>query len=98
MKLEKLKPGMVVWDCHSHRMGNTTLKSLGTWTVRIISVDLERRFVEASWNGNPPRKFYRDWSKWRLEKPILVKNSIGQYRRETLEERKARQLHERNVK
>ena len=90
MKIEQLKPGMVVYDCHSHRMGNTTLRSLGTWSVRIISVDPEGRFVEASWNGNPAQKFYRNWRKWKINKPHLVRNSLGQYRRETREERKIR--------
>ena len=73
MTLDKLEPGMVVYDVHSYRMGNTTIRSVGAWEVRIVSVDVERRCVVASWNHNPPSTYYKSsWSKWRLKKPRLV--------------------------
>ncbi len=90
MKYEDLKPGMVVYDCHSHKMGNTTMITLGTWQVRIIALDPNKRFVEASWNGNEARKFYREWTKWTKNQPHLVRTGFGQYRLETRDERKAR--------
>lgn len=50
-------------------MGNTTLKTIGEWGVRIISVNTEARTAEVSWNGNRPTTYYErqltrlsDWS------------------------------------
>ena len=91
MKIESLKEGMEVYDVHSHRMGNTVLRTLGCWDVRIVSIDLEDHTVMASWNGNAVRKYYQgDWSRWRLNKPNMIRNSIGQCRLETREEKKLR--------
>lgn len=73
--ISKLQPGQTVWDAHTHRMGNTTQRTLGVWEVRIESVDVEKQTVVGSWNNNPPEKFYRrSWSKWRLKKPVTVRN------------------------
>jgi hypothetical protein len=78
MKIEKLKPGMMVYDVHRHKMGNTNMSSVGIWCVYIIDVDIENQVVVASWNTNQPKKFYRrDWLKWRLKRPELVKNGFG---------------------
>lgn len=72
MTLDKLKPGMLVYDVHSYRMGNTTLRSIGVWNVHIFAVDHESRTVQAMWNGNKSQIFReRQWSKWRLKKPEL---------------------------
>lgn len=90
MKFEKLKPGMVVYDVHRNKMGNTTMSSVGVWPVRIISVDAEKRRVEASWNGNKPQIFYvRETSKWREKEPMLIRSEFGSYRLATREEIKA---------
>lgn len=87
MKLEKLTPGMVVYDVHSTRMGNTTMTSLGTWTVKIVSVDQEARSCVASWNGNRPQTFYEGTvKKWTEQKPFLVRTAMGGYRRPTRDE------------
>lgn len=72
MKIENLKPGQTVYDAHRHTMGNTTMRTMGVWDVRIISVDLEKGIVEYSWNGNEPRKYYGRTVKWRANKPVLV--------------------------
>jgi len=90
MKIENLKPGMTVYDVRSHKMGNTTLRSMGVWSVKIISIDLEKQSVECSWNGNAPRKVYRNtWSKWKAKQPLLINSSFGRQRLATREEIKA---------
>jgi hypothetical protein len=53
-----VKPGDVLWDCHRTRMGNTTMSKMGAWTVKIISVDPEKRTAVASWNGNRPTIYH----------------------------------------
>lgn len=90
MKIEKLSPGMVVYDVHSYRMGNTTMRSMGVWRVRIASVDLDKQTCIASWNGNEPKKFWhRDISKWRKEEPVMITGAFGKQRLATREEKKA---------
>lgn len=87
MKLEKLKPGMAVYEVGKMTMGNTSIKSVCVWDVYIVSVDMEKRRVHASWNGNTEKVFYeRTWSKWRLKKPLLIRTAIGSYRLATREE------------
>lgn len=81
MKIESLQPGMTVYAVHSYRMGNTTLRSVGVWPVRIVSVDADAGTVEAIWNGNPAKKFFQhSWSKWRAKEPALVRTAFGAYR------------------
>lgn len=58
IKFEKLQPGMVLWDVHRQKVGNTTLTELGAWKVQIVSVDPETRTAMVVWNGNPERKWY----------------------------------------
>jgi hypothetical protein len=55
IKFDKVTPGMVLLDIHSHAMGNTTMRALGCWEVRVISVDKEARTAMCSWNGNRPQ-------------------------------------------
>lgn len=59
IKFEKIKPGMELLDIHSEKMGNTTMRRLGMWKVRVISVDAEARTAMVSWNGNRPRLYTR---------------------------------------
>lgn len=90
MKLESLKPGMVVYDVGRTKMGNTTITTVSVWMVRIVSVDAERRTVVASWNTNRERTCYEhQWKKWRLKKPVLVRSSFGRARLATREEQAA---------
>ncbi len=62
IKFDKVKPGMELLDIHSERMGNTAMRRLGCWKVRIIAVDSDGATV--SWNGNPARH----WSRRNVEK------------------------------
>lgn len=87
MKFEKLQPGMTVYDVGRTTMGNTTIKTVSVWGVLILSVNAEKRTVEASWNGNPGRTFYEgSWSKWRANRPMLIRGLSGRHRLATREE------------
>ena len=73
MKFEKLKPGMVVYDVGRQRLGNTMLSTVVVWSVKIISVDAEKRTVDAEWNHNRARIYReRDYKKWRAVAPMLI--------------------------
>jgi len=66
MKIEKLKPGDVVYSVQRRKMGNTTMSTTVVYSVKIMTIDSERRFVIASINGNPPREYFPgQLSKWR---------------------------------
>jgi hypothetical protein len=90
VKFEKLQPGMTVYDVHRHKLGSTTMNTVGVWKVRIVSVDNETKRVTASWNGNPVKTFfYGDVMKWREKEPLLIHGVFGSKRLATREELKA---------
>lgn len=57
IKFEKVTAGMMLYDRHSYRMGNTTLRSIGEWNVKVLSVDPATRRARVSWNGNTPEVY-----------------------------------------
>lgn len=89
MKIEKMKAGMVVYDVHRYKMGNTTMSTVGIWHVYVKEVNCEQGYIVASWNGNAPEKIYRNAAeKFRKKEPLLVKVGLT-YRLATREEVKA---------
>jgi hypothetical protein len=67
-----LKSGDVVYDARKVRQGNTTIRRLSVWAVRIIDVDAEGGKVIASWNGNPAKAYHASSGKfpWSRTKPV----------------------------
>lgn len=55
VSIDTLKAGDVLYDCHRHKMGNTTMSTMGVWLVYIKEVDLVGRRVLISWNTNPDK-------------------------------------------
>lgn len=91
MKFEKIKEGMILYDVHSYKMGNTTIRSLGIWEVKILEINRENRTALASWNGNPPKTYGESsLKKLKAKRPVLVPTALGKYRIETREERARR--------
>lgn len=37
--LDRIKPGDVLYDCHRHGVGNTTMTRMGTWRVHVLAVN-----------------------------------------------------------
>lgn len=72
MKISSLKPGQSLWDLHRYKMGNTTMKSWGVWPVHVVSVAEDGESFTASWNSNPPKKYYRVPSNWKAKEPVMV--------------------------
>jgi hypothetical protein len=98
MKFEKLQVGKVVWSVERRKMGNTTHGTTSVFGVCIKEIDPERRWVLASWNGNPPQKFYsRSISKWREKRPRLITSAMGSQRLATRKEIKALKEAEKDV-
>lgn len=52
-----IKEGDILWDCRKTRQGNTTMRSMSCWQVKIISLDPARRTAVVSWNTNAPRLY-----------------------------------------
>lgn len=91
MKFERIKPGMVLYDLHRERAGNTMMHRWGVWEVRVISVDVEGRTAEASWNGNRPQTYTeKELRELRVERPVMVGDNFLFKRPETRAEKKAR--------
>jgi hypothetical protein len=90
MKFEKLKPGTVAYTITRQKMGNTTVSTIAIHSVRVASVDMERRTVTASWNGNEVQRFYEgQYSKWRESQPVTITSPMGRKRLATRKEIKA---------
>ncbi len=90
MKFEKIEAGMVLYDVHSYKMGNTTIRSIGVWKVDVISVDKERKSARVRWNSNKEQTYFRaELERLKAKPPVLVRNSFGAYRRQTKEEKTA---------
>lgn len=70
MVLNKLKPGIKVYDVKRATGLHFNMSKWSTWPVFIKEIDIENEMVFASWNGNPERWYNKHtWSKWRLKAP-----------------------------
>jgi len=87
MRFEKIKAGDVLYDVHNYRMGNTTIRSVGAWPVKIIELHPESQSATVSWNHNDdrPRRYgRRDLERLKAKEPVLVDTGFfGQKRRAT---------------
>lgn len=85
MKLTSLKPGDLVFNVEKTKMGNTTLKTISIYPVKIIEV--HENHVIASWNGNAPKRFGENSvSKWKKKEPVTIVSGFGVRRLATKEE------------
>jgi hypothetical protein len=76
--ITKLQPDQIVWEIRRQKMGNTSVSRNAKYGIRIVSVDLEKRTVTASWNGNPPRVYReRDIAKWKVKEPQPKRMIMG---------------------
>lgn len=61
IRAEHVVVGAVLYDNHTYRMGNTTMRAMGEWEVKILEVidSLVPGAPSAvvSWNGNPPQRW-----------------------------------------
>lgn len=93
MKFDKLEVGMTLYDVGTYRMGNTTMRSVGVWTVYVKEIDTENRRALVSWNGNG-YQWYGESAigKLKEKEPILIRAGFGMRRptREELAEIKAK--------
>lgn len=55
VSFDTLKPGDTLYDCHRHKLGNTTMSVMGVWEVRVKEVNLAERKALISWNTNPEK-------------------------------------------
>ena len=67
--INRLKPEQILFVIG--KIGNSKLGRKQWYEVRVIEINLEGKFVIASWNGNPPKKFLpQDIKKWRVSNPL----------------------------
>ncbi len=61
VSFDKVKPNDVLWDCHKYRMGNTTMRRMGSWPVLVVSIDHKAGRAMVMWNGNPATEVDRSY-------------------------------------
>jgi hypothetical protein len=72
-----VRVGDVLYDGGTYKMGNTKLREVGNWPVKIVEVDTVRGRVLASWNSNTPKWFSeRAVKAWRRT-PAPKRNPFG---------------------
>ena len=68
--ISRLTPGQIVWSVLRQPSGNTVMRQTNVFPVKIIEIAENHSYVLASWNFNPPRKYYQNQVKnWRIKKP-----------------------------
>lgn len=68
----KLTVGQRLYSLSRQKMGNTSQRRTVCHDVLITEIPEGERFVIASWNGNPPRRYYeKDITKLRIKDPRL---------------------------
>jgi hypothetical protein len=78
VKWETVRAGDVLFDVHSYRMGNTLVRSMGCWEVRVISIDHAAGTAVVSWNGNEPESWpARRVKKLRRREPEFYTDFLG---------------------
>lgn len=55
-KLDRIKPGQTLYDVKRNSGIEAFRGKYSVWQVQVLEVNLEDRFIIASWNTNPPRK------------------------------------------
>ena len=63
-----LKVGDTIYDCHRHKMGNTTASELGIWKIQVLEINESERKALVSWNGNPAQ-----WKSERYFESTMIK-------------------------
>lgn len=56
--IKKLQTGQTVWEIKKSKRYSANCSEWSHWPVKIKEVNLEEGYVVASWNHNPPRKYY----------------------------------------
>ena len=59
VKWETVKEGDVLWDKRRTKMGNTTMSRDSVYRVIVKSIDHAANCATASWNNNPPKRYWR---------------------------------------
>ena len=94
MRLTRVKAGDVLWDVRGHRVGNTTMRTVSVYEVRVLEVrdgDGVGPEVWATWNGNAPRWYTEhDARRWRKTEPRTITTWCGAQRLETRADRRER--------
>lgn len=76
-KLYKIKPGQLLYDVHSVRAGNTTMRRQGIWTVKVIEIHAAEGWALCSWNGNPPKRYTaREIERLRVSEPKKLNGHV----------------------
>lgn len=77
-KLDKLTVGQAVWQITRQKMGNTAVRINSLYSIKVLEIDLEKRRVLRSWNGNKAEWVgEKEVSSWKLVKPEPKGSKLG---------------------
>lgn len=76
--IKNIKQGQELWSVIRQKMGNTTIKRGCLYRVVVTEIGPNNEWIMASWNGNPPRKYYdREVKKLKTKKPMPKTTTFG---------------------
>ena len=81
IKIESLKVGDVLYDTHSERAGNTTMRVEGVWECYVRAIDPAGQWIDISWNGNPELRYNAVPSQFKLHPKEWVRSELFEGRK-----------------
>ena len=76
--INRLEVGQVLWQIKRVKCGNTTASRGALYPVTVVEIADDRLSIMASWNGNPPRRYFvHDVKKLRVNKPKPKSEVLG---------------------
>jgi hypothetical protein len=76
--ISKLTVGQTLFSLSRQKMGNTNVSRTACHLVVVKAIAEDLSFIEASWNGNPSRRYYpREVAKLKIKKPTPKREVFG---------------------
>lgn len=76
--IRSLELGQILYEVARQKMGNTSIVRGVLYTVKIVDIDPEGKWVLASWNSNTPRRYNeRQVRRWKIKKPAPKRTFVA---------------------
>lgn len=76
--INRLKEGQILYQVVTQKAGNTSIRRKVVYQIKVVSIDLEKKMVTASWNCNKERAYGESQVRtWLVNKPQIKENRWG---------------------